>query len=66
MAGAKGEELVALEEQACDCVVLADGTGRVALSAEPRGLVSAGAPVSETAATGWLGTPEKIPGSPGR
>jgi hypothetical protein len=59
--GPKGEELVALEEQACDRLVLSDASGRVALSAEPRTLASVGAPVAHTALTGWLGTPDEDP-----
>ncbi len=53
---AAGEELVALEEQACDRVVMSDASGRVALSADPRGLLAAGVPVAEVSTAGELGT----------
>ena len=51
------DELIGLEEVSCDRVVIADHSGRVVLSTDPRGLSAAGAPVTETVATGSLGTP---------
>jgi hypothetical protein len=58
---AGGEELIALEEAACDRMVLTDASGRVALSADARGLRAAGAPAAETVATGALGSEKDDP-----
>ncbi len=49
------EELVALEESACDRVVLADGTGKLALSVDPRGFRKLGAPWVDFSAAGVVG-----------